>query len=64
MTAKQAQGQYAPDGSKYGTLTDGAGTLDVIPAPVASGSPKQAKGAQAPDGSIYFTLTDGAGTLK
>lgn len=61
MTVKQLQGRYSQDGSKYGTLTNGAGTLDIT-GTATTGSTKQLKGAQAPDGSIYFTLTDGAGS--
>ena len=61
MTAKQNKGRYAPDGSKYATPTDGAGTLTTMT--TSSGSTKQNKGAQAPDGSIYMTLTNGSGTL-
>lgn len=42
MTAKQAAGQYAPDGSTYVTITDGAGTLgegaNIIGAVTQSGT--------------------------
>lgn len=62
MTVKQAKGTYAPNGAKYGTLTDGAGTL-VTTVSSSLGSSQQAHGSQAPDGSIYFVLTDGAGNL-
>lgn len=61
MTTKQNKGYYAPDSSKYGTITDGAGTLSPISITV-TGDVK-GKGSQAPDGSIYFTLTDGSGNL-
>lgn len=63
MTAKQTVGSYAPDASKYGCVTDGAGNL-VTTTTFTTGSAKQnLHGSQAPDGSIYFCLTDGNGTL-
>ncbi len=62
MTVKQATGQYAPDNSKYGTLTDSVGNL-MVTSGASPSTAKQIKGAQAPDGSIYFTLTNGSGTL-
>jgi len=53
----------APDGSEYGTLTDGAGTL-VVTSTTSTGSLKQIKNSRiAPDGSKYMTLTDGNGNL-
>lgn len=61
MTTKQEAGQYAPDGAKYGTVTDGAGNLQPVTT-TTTGNTKQ-PGAQAPDGSIYFTITDGESTL-
>lgn len=62
MTAKQLPGTYSKDGSKYGTLTNGSGTVSV-PASTISTTAKPHAGSQAPDGSIYFTLTNGQGTL-
>lgn len=62
MTAKQSIGTYAPNGAKYGTVTDGDGNL-VTTTSSSTGSSQQAHGSQAPDGSIYFVLTDGAGNL-
>lgn len=62
MTDKQLVGRYAPDASKYGTVTDGSGNLKTLNS--SAGSAKQTVGSQAPDGSIYFTLTDGEGTLR
>lgn len=62
MTAKQIKGNSSPDGSEYGTLVDGVGTLSVTS--VSSlGTLKQIKGSESPDGSSYFTLTDGSGNL-
>lgn len=61
MTTKQTLGSYAPDGSKYGTVVDGAGALVTVT--TATTTPKQNKGSQAPDGSIYFTLSNGNNTL-
>ncbi len=62
MTAKQLSGTYSPDGSRYGCVTTGSGTL-VEPMTTTPGTAKQTVGVQAPDGSIYFTLTNGSGTL-
>lgn len=63
MANKQIKNSlYAPDSSKYGCVTDGAGNL-VVTTTSPTGSSKQLKGSQAPDGSIYFTLTNGAGAL-
>lgn len=61
MALKQSSGLYAPDGSKYATVTNGAGTL--VPLTLGTGASKQSQGSQAPDGSIYFTITDGEGNL-
>lgn len=62
MTAKQTLNSlYSPDGSWYGTVTDGAGNL--VTTTTSSGSTKQQKGNRAPDGSIYLTLTDGNNNL-
>ena len=62
MTAKQLDGGYAPDGSKYATHA-AAGTVVPTTTADAATAKQLAIGAQAPDGSIYFTLTDGSGTL-
>lgn len=62
MTAKQNIGRYAPDASKYATVTDGSGNLKTLNS--STGSSKQTSGSQAPDGSIYLTLTDGSGNLR
>jgi len=64
MTAKQlALSQQAADGSMYGTLTDGNGTL-VVTTTSGTGHVKQIQlGSYAPDGSLYLTLTDGNGNL-
>lgn len=52
----------APDGSFYGSLTDGSGNLVVTT--TSAGSAKQIKNSVlAPDGSKYMTLTDGNGNL-
>lgn len=62
MTTKTF-GLKAPDGSNFGVLTDGAGTLTTI-SHQSTGSAKQnLYGSQAPDGSTYMTLTNGSGTL-
>lgn len=62
MTTKQLTGGYAPDNSKYCTITDGSGNL-VTTTTSTTGSGKQTAGPKAPDGSIYITLTTGAGSL-
>lgn len=61
MTAKQQPGLYSKDGSKYGTVTNGAGTLVTVSTSTTAGTKKP--GSQAKDGSIYFTITNGQGTL-
>ena len=61
-TKKYSNCLTAPDGSYYGTLTDGSGNLVVTTTSV--GSPKQIKNSGlAPDGSKYMTLSDGNGNL-
>lgn len=62
MTAKQLKGTYAKDGSKYGTITDSAGTYIAVSTSTTT-TKQNLLGSQAPDGSIYFTLTDGQGSL-
>jgi len=64
VTTKQIKNSLsAPDGSEYGTLTDGAGTL-VVTSTTSTGNTKQIKNSRlAPDGSKYMTLTDGNGNL-
>jgi hypothetical protein len=62
MASKQLNGNIAPDGSWYGTLTDGAGNL-VVTSTSSLGKTKVTNTLQTPDGSIYLTLTDGNGNL-
>lgn len=64
MTTKQIKNSLtAFDGSEYGTLTNGAGTL-VVTSTTSTGNTKQIKNSRlAPDGSKYMTLTDGNGNL-
>ena len=64
MTAKvYSNSSVAPDGSKYGTLSDGSGNL-VVTTTSSLGTPKTYKNTSiAPDGSKYMTLTDGNGNL-
>lgn len=63
MANKQfSNSSYAPDSSRYGTISDGAGNL-VTSTTSSLGTTKQLTGALSPDGSIYFTLTNGSGTL-
>lgn len=52
----------SPDGGKYGTPTNGSGTIVVAPTLVTN-IPKLLKGNHAPDGSKYMVLTDGVGNL-
>lgn len=61
MTAKQLPGLYSKDGSKYGCVTNGSGTLATIS--TSTSTVKTHAGSQAPDGSIYFTITNGSGSL-
>lgn len=64
MSTKQLKQSFtSPDGSTYGTLTDGAGNLVVVTTTI-TGSAKQSKQSKyAPDGSMFLTLTDGNGNL-
>jgi hypothetical protein len=64
MVLKQiANAMSSPDGSLYGTLTDGAGNLSVTTTS-STGNPQQnLRSRTAPDGSMYLTLTDGNGNL-
>lgn len=59
--SKQLPGIEAPDGSRYGTVTDGVGSLALIK--TSTTGLKQLGGEFAPDGSKYTTLTDGNGFL-
>lgn len=62
MIVKQLSGIYAPDGSNYICLTDGANNL--VSMSTGTGSGTRLKGNYAPDGSRYVTLTDGNGNLR
>lgn len=63
MTNKQILNSlYSPDGSKYGCITNGNGTL-VSTSTSVMGPKETLSGSQARDGSIYFTLTNGSGAL-
>lgn len=60
---KQLKGIKSPDGSFYGTLTDGVGNL-VVTTTTSRSLPQQVlRCSLAPDGSQYMTLTDGVGNL-
>jgi hypothetical protein len=64
MATKQLKlSEQSADGSIYGTLTNGNGTL-VVTTTSGTGHVKQINpGSYAPDGSLYLTLTDGNGNL-
>lgn len=75
MTAKQASGTYAPDGSLYITLTDGAGTLasagstttTIGTSTITSGTNKRVlfddNGVIGEDSGIVFDKATGALTV-
>jgi hypothetical protein len=53
----------SPDGSFYGTLTDGVGNLVTTTTSSTGQAQQNLRCSYAPDGSMYMTLTDGAGNL-
>jgi hypothetical protein len=64
MAVKQIKNSYSsPDGSIYGTLSDGVGNLVVTTTSSTGHAQQNLRNRYAPDGSMYMTLTDGAGNL-
>jgi hypothetical protein len=64
VALKQIKNSYSsPDGSIYGTLTDGVGNLVVTTTSGTGHAQQNLRSRYAPDGSVYMTLTDGVGNL-